>query len=273
MWPASWQRTGPRSRGSRRADCVFGDAGPGRGTFAEFCCVDDGHLAKFDKSKLSFSEASALGLAGLTAIQGLRTHGGLRPGGRVVVTAGGGGVGTFAIQVAKAFGASMVLTTSSRSADLCKSLGADHVVNHRTQDWAHEALRVSGGESWDVVLSCTPGYDEWVRGQQVLQGRGTFVTLTGDAEVKGLGDVASMVLGIGNRKFWSIFGYTSYKLFLTEAGNTADIELLRDLAESRKVRPVIDMHFPFTSQGVADMYAKQESGTAVGKLVLDVAAE
>jgi len=242
-------------------DEVYADCATSQGSFAEYVNAQAGIVA-LKPTTLSFREAASLPLAGLTALQGVVTQGGLVKGGRIVILGGSGGVGSLAIQIAKAIGAAEVATTSSNE-DFVKSLGADTVINYKTQD-VTQALT---GKDYDVVFDCVGGYDSWVQGKMALKpSGGVFVTIVGDNPVPGPG----MVPGIINRKFWSCMGYPKYKIFLTDV-NGADMATMSTMVDEGKLNPLLDDRvFSLTTESVHELMAAIMSHRTKGKLVMNV---
>lgn len=142
------EATGKKVRQYKPGDKVFGwlPAATGRGTFAEYVCADESAIA-LKPANLTYAQAAAAPLAGLTALQALRDHGHITSGQKVMIYGASGGVGTFAIQIAKAFGAEVTGVCSARNLELVRSLGAERVLDYRLEDFAHEA----GG--YDLILA------------------------------------------------------------------------------------------------------------------------
>jgi NADPH:quinone reductase-like Zn-dependent oxidoreductase len=138
------------------------------GPMADYCAVNEEKVA-LKPSTLSFHQAATIPLAGLTALQALRDYGKLQNGSKVLIYGGSGGVGSIAIQIAKALGASMIATTSTNK-DLCESLGATHVVNYR-ESKVEEALKES---KFDVIFDTVGGCDYWVAAQQLMVPSGHY---------------------------------------------------------------------------------------------------
>jgi NADPH:quinone reductase-like Zn-dependent oxidoreductase len=267
QWPKAWGTdvsgivvtVGADVTKLKSGDEVYADA-VNFGPMAEFCVVPADKVSLKPKD-MSFTEAATIPLAGLTALQALRDQGGLRSGKKVCIFGGSGGTGTMAIQIAKALNASYVAATSS-NVDLCKALGADKVVNYRTEDVA-ESLK---GQDFDIVFDTVGGYHHYLLGEKVLKkSGGVFVTVVGDG-----GSVAAMLPGIIWRKFVSIFGYPKYKIFLVNS-NANDLDTLTKLIEEGKLKATIDgTPFAFNDGGIKDMLEKQMGGRTKGKLVMEL---
>jgi NADPH:quinone reductase-like Zn-dependent oxidoreductase len=208
-------------------------------------------------ANLSFEEAAAVGVAGLTALQGIRDHAGLRPGERVLVNGGSGGVGSFAVQIAKALGAGHVTAVvSTRNVERARALGADDVVDYTRDDYTR--LR----ERYDLIVDVA-GNRAW---------RDTRRALAADGRVLLAG------LPMGNRltgpfgpllrmKLASRFGPGPLVFFITKP-NRPDLATLRDLIERGAVRPVVDRVYPLGE--AADAIAAMGEGHVQGKLVVRV---
>ena len=246
-------------------DEVYADVAPSFGTFAQYALVKAIALAKKPKN-ISMVQAAALPLAGLTAIQGLLNQGNLEKGQKVLIFGGSGGVGSLAVQMAKAMGASEVYSTGS-DVDMIKRLGADVVVNYKEQSLM-EALK---GKEFDVVYDTIGGYEHWEIAQASLKKNGTFVTIAGDGDKS-----FPVILGkIMWRKLSAlIFGTPRYQFFLTDTKDTvgASMQKMTELVESGSVKPVLDdKQYELTTDGVHAMIKRSMTHRAKGKLVVKVA--
>ncbi|ULR43694.1 NADP-dependent oxidoreductase [Rhizobium sp. K102] len=237
------------------------------GTFAEFIAIDEADAA-LKPSNLSMSEAASIPLVGLTAWQALVEVGKVKPGQKVFIQAGSGGVGTFAIQLAKHLGATVATTTSAKNAELARSLGADVVVDYKTQDF--EKL-LSG---YDLVLnSQDPKTLEKSLG--VLKPGGRLISISGPpdpafASELGLNLFLKLVLRLlsrGVRKKAKRLGVAYTFLFMRAEGR--QLGEIANLIEQGVIRPVVDKVFPFEKTG--DALAYVETGRAKGKVVIAVA--
>jgi NADPH:quinone reductase-like Zn-dependent oxidoreductase len=251
----------------KTGDEVFADA-IGHGPMAEFCVVPVDMVALKPKN-LNFQQAAGIPLVGLTALQGLRDQGSLKAGMRVCIFGGSGGVGTSAIQLAKALGAAYVATTSS-NADLCKSVGADKVVDYRDNKDLAGSILEEGEERFDIVFDTVGGYKHWAAAQKMLRSSvGTYVTIVGDG-----GSVGSMIPGIMWRKLVSNFGRNNYKIYFTKS-NSKDLDILRGFAEEGKLKPTMDSEnggevYKFSDSGIKSMLEKLMSHRTKGKLIMKV---
>lgn len=237
------------------------------GAIAEFALVPATKCHAMP-SKLSFEEAAAVPLAGLTSYQALKDKGNLQPGQSVLILGGSGGTGTFALQIAKALGASQVATTSS-SEELCKSCGADQVINYKKGEQFGSVL---AGQNYDLVFDCVGGVDSWVQSQKVLKAGGKFVTIVGDStDNLSVMGIAWMMSVKGWRTVKTMFGAPEYITFLTNSDKEADYTALHDLVEAGKVKPVLDSHAPYSLSNWTGAWAMLMSHRAKGKIVIKVA--
>ena len=218
----------------------------GYGGFAEYVSVPVDVMALKPVS-LSFEEAAAVPMAATTALQGLGGHGDLQAGQKVLINGATGGVGTFAVQLAKAYGAEVTAVTSTPNIDLVRSLGADHVVDYTTTDV------VGGGRRYDRIL-------DTVGNRSVPDLRGALAT-GGKVAVTGFTSVAKLI-GVslrGGKDIAQVQAHVTAK----------DLELLSQLIEAGKVRPQIDRRYRFAEIPAAVAYLEQ--GHARAKVVVEVA--
>jgi NADPH:quinone reductase-like Zn-dependent oxidoreductase len=215
----------------------------GYGGFAEYASVPVNVMSP-KPANLSFEEAAAVPMAAVTALQGLRHHGELKPAQHILVNGATGGVGTFAVQIAKAYGPEVTAVTSTPNLDLVRSLGADHVVDYTTTDFAR------GGQRYDRILD-TVGNRSVADLRRVLVGGGK-------AAVAGFTSVPRL-LGVSLRGGKDIAQVQAHV-------TTRDLELLSELIEAGKLRPQIDRRYPFAEIPAAIAYL--EHGRARGKVVV-----
>lgn len=245
-------------------ESVYADAARFQGAFAEYVRVDKDAVARMPRGA-SFREAAALPLAGLTALQGLTTQGGMAEGSRVAILGGSGGVGSFAVQMAKALGAAEVVATGS-SVEMIAALGADRVVNYKEEDIG-EALR---GMELDLVFDTVGGVEGWVAAKGALKKGGRFVTVAGDG-----GSFFAMAPGIVFRKVAALFGAPPYIIFLTKSSAPTvgpDMAKITEMVEAGKVKPVVDDRvFELTTESMHEMCKAMMSHRTKGKLVMTVA--
>lgn len=218
----------------------------GYGGFAEYASVPV-QVMSSKPAKLSFEEAAAVPMAAVTALQGLRRHGELRPAQRVLINGASGGVGSFAVQIAKAHGAEVTGVTSTPNLELVRSLGADHVVDYTTTDF------VASGRRYDLIL-------DTVGNRSVPDLKGALTT-GGKAAVTGFTSVARL-LAVSLRGGKDVAQVQAHV-------TSGDLELLSELIEAGKVRPLIDRRYGFTELPEAIAYLEQ--GRARGKVVAGVA--
>jgi NADPH:quinone reductase-like Zn-dependent oxidoreductase len=217
----------------------------GYGGFAEYVSVPV-EVMSLKPASLSFEEAAAVPMAAATALQGLRRHGELQPGQRVLINGASGGVGTFAVQLAKAYGAEVTAVTSTRNLELVGSLGADHVLDYTTTD------ALGGGQRYDLIL-------DTVGNRSVPDLKGGLAQ-GGKAAVTGFTSVAKL-LAVSLRGGKDIAQVQAHV-------TTRDLELLSELIEAGKVRPQIDRRYRFTEIPAAIAYLEQ--GRARAKVVAEV---
>ena len=258
-------KVGPRVRQFQPGDEVYARADDFRiGTFAEFVAVKEASLAPKPRG-LTMEEAASIPLVALTAWQALVERAGLKKGQKVFIQAGSGGVGTFAIQLAKHLGATVATTTSAANAALVQRLGADVVIDYRTQDF-EDVLR-----DCDVVLNSQDGktLDKSLR---VLKRGGKLITISGPPDpafgkqsgAPGFVRLAMRLLSSGIRRKAGSRGVGFSFLFMR--ANGSQLREITRLFESGAVRPVVDRVFPFDATNEALAYV--EAGRAKGKVVV-----
>jgi NADPH:quinone reductase-like Zn-dependent oxidoreductase len=226
----------------------------GTGTFAELAAVPEDMLAP-KPANLPHDQAAALPLAGLTALQALRDHGRVESGQTVMVIGAAGGVGSFAIQIAKALGAEVTGVCSTGKVELVQSLGADRVVDYTKEDVD------AAGQPYDVVFQVA-GTLSPSQCRRLLTPKGTLVYISGDTEGgRVIGPISRLIAGALQSPFVS----QTLKNF-TVAPKTADLETLTELVEAGKVTPVIDRTYPLSE--VPDAIGYLEQGHARGKVVV-----
>jgi NADPH:quinone reductase-like Zn-dependent oxidoreductase len=233
-------------------DEVFG---MGRGTFAEYALADeDGIVHK--PANLTFEQAAAVPVAALTALQGLRDKGGIQPGHKVLINGAAGGVGTFAVQIAKSFGAEVTGICSTRNVDMVKSIGADRVVDYTREDFTKT------DERYDVMLD-TVSTCSLLTARRLLKPDGVYVGV-GAVE---FGNWIGPLLGLVALLVVSRVGSRKLVTFMAN-GNEKDLLFLKELLETGKVTPVIDRQYPLSE--VPEALGYLEEGHAQGKVVITV---
>ncbi len=247
------EAVGKNVTGVRPGDEVYGFS---RGAFGEYVSAEAAVARK--PANLSFEEAAAVPVAGLTALEALRDHGGLQPGQRVLVNGGSGGVGSFAVQLAKALGAAHVAAVcSTRNVQRARSFGADAVI-----DYAHEDYTRSG-ESYDLIVDVA-GTHSWRQNLRVLPPGGTLVLTgmqTGNRLTGPLGRLARLWLT-------SRLGRGRTLVFFVCKPNRANLDTLREMIEDGKVHPAVDRVYPLAE--VADALEAMGEGHTQGKLVVRI---
>ncbi len=235
----------------RPGDEVFG----GRtGAFADYVCVRRAVAPK--PANLTFEQAAAVPVAAITALQGLRDKGRLQAGHQVLINGASGGVGTFAVQIAKALGAEVTGVCRTNNVDLVRSIGADHVVDYTQEDFTRSDQR------YDLILDVA-GSKSWSQCRRVLAPHATVVIVGGPKTNRLIGPfshVARMSLGALRTSQKAVF-------FLADLNGT-DMTVLKELLETGKVTPVIDRQYKLTE--VADALRYLGEGHARGKVVLTV---
>jgi NADPH:quinone reductase-like Zn-dependent oxidoreductase len=236
------------------------------GTFAEFIAIDEADVAR-KPAKISMEEAASIPLVGLTAWQALVEVGKVKRGQKVFIQAGSGGVGTFAIQLAKHLGATVATTTSGKNVELVRSLGADVVIDYKTQDFE----KVLSG--YDLVLNSqdTKTLEKSLR---VLKPGGQLISISGPpdptfAKEFGLNPLLKLVMGLlsrGVRK--KAKGLRLHYSFLFMRAQGQQLAEIASLIDAGAIRPIVDKVFPF--EKTAEALAYVETGRAKGKVVIAV---
>jgi NADPH:quinone reductase-like Zn-dependent oxidoreductase len=239
-------------------DEVFG----GRtGAFAEYVCVLADRAVARKPANVTFEQAASVPIAAVTALQALRDKGQVRPGQRVLINGASGGVGTFAVQIAKSLGADVTGVCSTRNVDMVRSLGADRVIDYTHEDFAEGAAR------YDVILD-NVGNHSLSECRRVLNPEGKYVLIGGGGlnDDRWLGPMRRLLEALVCSPFVS----QHMGMMLAEL-NTADLTVLGDLMQTGKVTPVIDRHYRLSEVPAAIRYL--EGGHARGKVVITVGDE
>jgi len=238
-------------------DEVFGSPfGRGFGAFAELCALASEDLLERKPANLTFEQAATVPLAALTAVQGLRDHGRVEPEHKVLIVGASGGVGTFAVQIAKSFGAEVTGVCSTRNVDMVRSLGADHVIDYTREDFAQ------AGERYDIVFQCA-GIRSPSGFRPVLEPKGTLVPISGESDGHWVGPVGRLIQG----RLLSPFVSQRIPTF-TVKPNNEDLRFLRELIEAGKLAPVIDRTYSLGEVPEAIRYL--EDAHARGKIAIRV---
>jgi NADPH:quinone reductase-like Zn-dependent oxidoreductase len=243
------EAVGPSVQGLRPGDEVFGW---GSGAFAEYARAPEDHFVK-KPSNLSFEEAAAIGVSATTALQLLRDEGHVQAGQKVLINGASGGVGSFAVQIAKAFGAEVTGVTSTGNVELVRSVGADHVIDYMKQDFT------AGGPRYDFILD-NVGNHTLSTTMQALAPGGKLLANGGGHEGGKLARVIrSLIVSMVDRRLLRPS---------TKFQNREDLVALKDLIEAGKVRPVIGGTYPLDRTAEAIDHVAQ--GHARGTVVITV---
>jgi NADPH:quinone reductase-like Zn-dependent oxidoreductase len=244
------QAVGKEVSGFRPGDEVFGIA---KGSYAEYARASEDRLAP-KPANLTFEQAAVVAISGLTALQGVRDHGKVRPGQKVLIIGASGGVGTYAVQVAKAFGAQVTGVCSTTKVDLVRSLGADHVIDYTREDFA------DGQQRYDAILD-VGGNASLSRLRRALTPKGTLVITGGETDGRWLGGTDRQLRAL----VLSPFVGQKLGTFVSRE-NREDMVVLKEFIEAGKVTPVVDRAYPLSEAADAIRYMRE--GRARGKVVI-----
>jgi NADPH:quinone reductase-like Zn-dependent oxidoreductase len=243
------EAVGKDVKGLRPGDDVFGWC---TGAFAEYASASEDHFV-LKPANLTFEQAAAVGVSATTALQLLRDNGHVQPGQKVLINGASGGVGTFAVQIAKAFGAEVTGVTSTKNLDLVRSIGADHVIDYTKEDFR------KGGPRYDVILD-NVGDHSMAATRRALAPNGTLLSNGGGHAGGALGRMIRLAI---------------VSMFVRQQGkpspkfeNRADLLVLKELVEAGKVTPVIDGAYPLRETPKAMGHVA--AGHARGTVVLDI---
>jgi NADPH:quinone reductase-like Zn-dependent oxidoreductase len=224
-----------------------------QGAFAEYVCTGESKLVKIADG-VSFEQAASIPIAGLTALQALRDKGKIQPGHAVLVNGASGGVGTFGVQIAKAFGAKVTGVTSSRNVELVRSIGAEDVIDYTKQDFTKSDKR------FDLILDCV-GNHTFSECLRVLQPKGIIVPAGGKTDNWMLEPIRRMIAAAAQSLFVS-----QKQVSIFAKMNQADLLVMNEMLLSGKVRPIIDRRCTLVELPAAMRYL--EEGHARGKVVM-----
>jgi NADPH:quinone reductase-like Zn-dependent oxidoreductase len=240
----------------RPGDEVFGSPFMhGFGAFAEHLGISEDLLAP-KPANLSFEQAAAVPLAASTALQGLRDHGRIEPGHKVLIVGASGGVGTFAVQIAKSFDTEVTGVCSTRNVEMVRTLGADHVIDYTKEDFAQS------GRRYDLIFQLA-GTRSPSECRRALTPKGTLVLSSGESDGRWIGPIGRII------KALVLSPFVSQKMVsFTVKPNKEDLLFLRQLIEGGKLAPVIDRTYPLAEVPEAIRYL--EEGHARGKVVISV---
>ena len=245
------EAVGRKTKQFHPGDEVYGDiSDSGFGSWAEYVCAPDKLLAP-KPAGLGFAEAAAVPQAAMVALQGLRDKGVIRAGQKVLINGASGGIGTFAVQLAKVFGAEVTGVCSTRNLELIRSIGADHTIDYTKEDFSRNAGR------YDLILA-TAGFVPILNYRRALRPGGIYVSAGGSMKQV----MQGMMLG-------PLFsGHGKKMTFLYQRPNREDLILIGDLIESGRIRPVIDRQFSLEESPLALRYYAR--GHTVGKVVINI---
>jgi NADPH:quinone reductase-like Zn-dependent oxidoreductase len=236
-------------------DDVFGGKG---GAFAEYVCRRAEGAVALKPANITFEQAASVNIAGITALQGLRDKGKVQPGQKVLINGASGGVGTFAVQIAKSFGADVTGVCSTRNLDLVRSLGADHVIDYTKEDFA------KGEQRYDVILDNVPNHS-LSECRRILNPNGKYVMIGGG------GPNDSRWVGPFGRVIHALVlsPFISQKMGMMMADpSQKDLTTLADMMQSGKLKAVIDRTYKLDQ--VPDAIRYLEEGHARGKVIIAV---
>jgi NADPH:quinone reductase-like Zn-dependent oxidoreductase len=234
-------------------DEVFGSC---RGAFAEYVCTAESTVV-MKPDNVTFAQAASVPVAAYTAMQGLRDKGHIQPGHRILINGAAGGVGTFAVQIARSFGADVTGVCSARNVDMVRSIGADRVIDYTREDFTRS------GQRYDLIFDAV-GNHSLSACRHILNSKGTLIMAGGSAGRWMIGPLtrsfAALVLSrLGSRKFMGLLA----------KGSKEDLTTMCDLMKARKITPVIDRSYSLSEVPEAIRYLEQ--GHARGKVVIAVA--
>jgi NADPH:quinone reductase-like Zn-dependent oxidoreductase len=236
-------------------DEVFG----GRdGAFAEYVCPRADRAVTLKPANISFEQAASVNIAGITALQAVRDKGKVQPGQKVLINGASGGVGTFAVQIAKSFGADVTGVCSTRNLDMVRSLGADHVIDYTKEDFA------KGDQRYDAILDNVPNHS-LSECRHVLTAEGKYVMIGGGGpnDNRWIGPFGRLIQAL------VVSPFVSQKMGMMMAElKKSDLTILGDMMQSGKVKPVIDRTYKLSELPEAILYL--EEGHARGKVVITV---
>jgi NADPH:quinone reductase-like Zn-dependent oxidoreductase len=231
-------------------DQVFGAC---RGAFAEYACASESALATKPQN-VTFEQAASVNVAALTALQALRDKGQIQPRQKILINGASGGVGTFAVQIAKTFGADVTGVCSTRNVDMVRSIGADRVIDYNQEDFT------KSGQRYDLILDCIGNHSlSACRG--VLNPSGICVMVGGSSDRWGIGFLASLIKPLVVSRFVG----QKFVMFIAKSSQD-DLTIMGELMEAGKVTPVIDRRYRLSEVPEAIRYL--EEGHARGKVVI-----
>jgi NADPH:quinone reductase-like Zn-dependent oxidoreductase len=233
-------------------DAVFG---VGRRAFADYVCTSENRLA-LKPANITFEQAAAIPVAGVTALQGLRDKGRIQPGQNVLINGAAGGVGTFAVQIAKSFGAEVTGVCSTASVDLVRSIGADEVIDYTRDDVT------TGARRYDLILDCA-GNRPLSAWRRIMTAKGTFVAIGVRPGGRWIGPLPYLLKLLVSSRFAS-----QKVVFFIARVTVEDLTVLKELIEAKKIAPVVDRSYPLGD--VVDAVRHLKQGHPRGKVVVTV---
>jgi NADPH:quinone reductase-like Zn-dependent oxidoreductase len=231
-------------------DEVFGSC---RGAFAEYACSGESKIA-MKPDNVTFEQAASINVAGLTALQGLRDKGKIQPGSKVLINGAAGGVGTFAVQIAKSFGAHVTGVCNTRNIEMVRSIGADEVIDYTQDDFT------TSNQRHDLILDCV-GNHSFSACRRVLNTGGRFVMVGGPHDPSMILLLAEMIKDV----LVSVFISQKAVMFIAKSSQD-DLTLIGQLIATGKIKPVIERRY--TLSEAADAIGHVEEGHARGKVVI-----
>ena len=236
----------------RPGDDVFGGR---NGAFAEYVIVPEDRALAMKPSNVTFEQAASAPIAAISALQALRDKGKIKPGQKVLINGASGGVGTFAVQIAKSFGAEVTGVCSTRNVEMVLSIGADHVVDYKKDDYTES------GERYDLIIDMV-GNHSLSENRRAMSPEGTYV-IVGGAKGNWLGPLMGPIKAV----MLSPFVEQEFVMLLAVLRKD-DLAIVGDLMQSGKVTPVIDRHYRLSEIPAAIRYS--EEGHARGKIIIDL---
>jgi len=245
------EAVGKDVRQFKPGDEVFGGRS---GAFAEYVSVPEDKALALKPANMSFQQAASVPIAAITALQALRDKGQIKPGQKVLINGASGGVGTFAVQIAKSYGAEVTGVCSTRNLEMVRSIGADHVIDYRQEDYTET------GQRYDLIIDMV-GNHSLSENRRALTPAGTLV-IVGGAKGNWIGPLMSPIKAL----LYSPFVEQKFVMLLARMRKD-DLIILGDLMEAGKMTPVIDLQFPLSEVPEAIRYSEQ--GHARGKIVIN----
>jgi NADPH:quinone reductase-like Zn-dependent oxidoreductase len=240
-------------------DEVFGGCS---GAFAEYACAAASKVV-MKPDNVTFEQAASVNNAGLTALQGLRDKGKIQPGSRVLINGAAGGVGTFAVQIAKTFGAHVTGVCSTRNLDMVRSIGADEVIDYTQKDFTTSDL--TSNQRYDLILEGV-GNHSFSECRRVLNPDGRFIGVGAPHDISVMDLLAPLIKDV----LTSVFGSQKSVMFIAKSSQ-ADLTLLGELIATGKLEPVIERRYSLSE--AAEAVRHVEEGHARGKVIVTVGSE